>query len=103
VPAKAVARYGFQLRKALPSISSWFPGFVSIATQKTERDIFQAAVLLAALGEKFPGAIETAVEDFPVSAHQYLVGALPFVLDLMQDHRRALEELSDAIARIEKA
>ena len=67
---------------------------------KTGKDIFQAAVLLAALGEKFPGAIESAVEDLPVSAHGYLVGALPFALDLMQGHQRASGELSDAIARI---
>ena len=67
---------------------------------KAGKDIFQAAVLLAALGEKFPGAIESAVEDLPVSAHGYLVGALPFALDLMQGHQRASGELSDAIARI---
>jgi hypothetical protein len=70
---------------------------------KTEKDIFQAAVLLAALGEKFPGAIESAVENLPVSAHRYLVDASPFALELMQGYRRATEELSDAIARIEKA
>jgi hypothetical protein len=67
---------------------------------KAGKDIFQAAVLLAALGEKFPGAIESAVEDLPVSAHVYLVDALPFALDLMQGHQRASGELSDAIVRI---
>ena len=70
---------------------------------KTENDIFQAAVLLAALGEKFPGAIESAVEDLPVSARSYLVGASPLALDLMQGHPRASEELADVIARIANA
>jgi hypothetical protein len=70
---------------------------------KTEKDIFQAAVLLSVLGEKFPGAIESAVENLPVSAHRYLVGASPFALELMQRYPRATEELSDAIARIETA
>ena len=67
---------------------------------KTEKDVFQAAVLLAALGEKFPGAIESAVEDLPVSAHRHLVGALPFALELLRGHQRASEELLDAVARI---
>lgn len=66
----------------------------------TEKDLFQASVLLASLGEKFPGAIESAVEDLPVSARKHLVKASPFALDLMQAHRRASDELSDAIARI---
>lgn len=67
---------------------------------KTEKDMFQAAVLLAALGEKFPGAIESAVEDLPVSARRYLVEAVPQVLALMQAHPRASEELDDVVARI---
>ena len=67
---------------------------------KTGKDVFQAAVLLAALGEKFPGAIESAVVDLPVSARRYLLGALPLALDLMQGHRRASEELTDVVARI---
>lgn len=67
---------------------------------KTEKDIFQASVLLAALGEKFPGAIESAVIDLPVSARKYLVGASTVALNLMQEHPRASEELTEAIAQI---
>jgi hypothetical protein len=67
---------------------------------KTDKDIFQPAVLLVALGEEFPGAIESAVEDLPVSAYGYLVGTLPFAVDLMQGKQRASKELLDAIARI---
>lgn len=66
---------------------------------KTAKDIFQAAVILAALGEKYPGAIESAVKDLPVSARKYLVGASPLALDLMKGHPRASEELVDAFAQ----
>ncbi|MBE7459641.1 MAG: hypothetical protein HS112_03845 [Zoogloeaceae bacterium] len=64
---------------------------------KSEKNIFQAAVLIAALGDKFPGAIRQAVEDLPVSARRYLVAAVNVVLGLMQDHPRACEELQEAI------
>jgi hypothetical protein len=66
---------------------------------KTEKDIFQASVILAALGEKHPGAIETAVMDLPVSARKYLVKASTRALELMQGHPRAVEELANAIVR----
>lgn len=69
---------------------------------KTEKDIFQASVILASLGEKFPGAIESAVTDLPVSARKYLVDASTYALDLIQDHPRATEEFGDAIAQITK-
>lgn len=65
---------------------------------KSEKDVFQAAVVLAALGEKFPGAIETAVLDTPISARKYLANTMESVLDLMQDHPRATEELESAVA-----
>ncbi|MBW7901617.1 MAG: hypothetical protein H3C26_09080 [Rhodocyclaceae bacterium] len=67
---------------------------------KSEKDVFQAAVILAALGERFPGAIESAVMDLPVSARKYLTGASGFALGVMQAHPRACEELREAIARI---
>lgn len=67
---------------------------------KTEKDIFQAAVLMAALGEKYPGAIESAVMSLPSSARKYLVKALTPALTLMQGHPRASEELADAIAQL---
>ena len=65
---------------------------------KTEKDVFQAAVLLAALGEKYPGAIESAVNDLPVSARKYLAKASRQAVDLLQSHPRASEELMAAQA-----
>ena len=70
---------------------------------KTEKDIFQAAVVLASLGEKFPGAIESAVRELPLSARKYLVAASVAALALMQGHPRACEELAEAIATIASA
>lgn len=67
---------------------------------KTEKDIFQASVILAALGEKYPGAIETAVMDLPVSARKYLAKASVQALELMQGHPRAVEELEYALAQL---
>jgi hypothetical protein len=65
---------------------------------KSEKDVFQAAVILAALGEKFPGAIETAVLDTPISARKYLANTMDSVLTLMRDHPRATEEFESAVA-----
>lgn len=67
---------------------------------KTEKDIYQASVVLASLGERFPGAIESAVMDLPISARKYLVGASVAALTLMQGHPRASEEFGDAIAQL---
>jgi hypothetical protein len=67
---------------------------------KTEKDIFQASVILAALGEKYPGAIEAAVMDLPISARTHFVKASTQALDLLQEHPRASEELADAVAQL---
>ncbi len=67
---------------------------------KTAKDIFQASVVLACLGEKYPGAIESAVMDLPVSARKYLVGASAQALSLMESSPRAVEELGDAISQL---
>ena len=67
---------------------------------KTEKDVFQASVLLASLGEKFPGAIETAVMDLPASARKYLAKALPPTLKAMQDYPRATDELQAVVAQV---
>ena len=67
---------------------------------KSEKDIFQASVLLAALAEKFPGAIDSAVKDLPVSARKYLVEASKLAIGLIKArHPRAAEALEDAITR----
>ncbi len=64
---------------------------------KTDKDIFQASVVLAALGEKFPGAIESAVRDLPVSARKYLADSKRFVSERLEAHPRAAEEFENAI------
>lgn len=64
---------------------------------KTEKDIHQASVLLAALGERYPGAIEAAVNDLPVSARKYLVRACVPALELLRSHPRAAGELAEAV------
>lgn len=65
---------------------------------KSAKDIFQSAVLLAALGDLFPGAIEAAIEALPISARRYLLAAAPSALELLRNHPRATAELSEAIA-----
>jgi hypothetical protein len=65
---------------------------------KTDKDIHQAAVILSSLGERLPGAIETAVKDLPVSARKYLVSASTSAISLMHGRPRAIEELGDSIA-----
>jgi hypothetical protein len=65
---------------------------------KTTKDIFQAAVLMAALGEKFPGAITDAITALPASASKYFQIAIKQALNLMGDHTRASEEIRDAIS-----
>jgi hypothetical protein len=65
---------------------------------KSEKDIFQASVILAALGEKHPGAIELAAMELPVSARKYFIKASAQALKLMQGHPRAAEELSEVLA-----
>lgn len=64
---------------------------------KSDKDIYQAAVLVAALGDLYPGAIETAVGDTPVSARRYLQKALPLVMAQLGEHPRAAEELEAAV------
>lgn len=63
---------------------------------KTEKDIFQASVVLAVLGDQFPGAIDAAVSDLPVSARKYLRSAIAPVLARLQAHPRAAEEFAEA-------
>lgn len=65
---------------------------------KTDKDIFQASVLLAALGERFSGALEGAVLDLPVSARRYLRRTQAAVLERLEAHPRAAEEF-EAVMR----
>jgi hypothetical protein len=66
---------------------------------KAEKDILQACVLLAVLGEKHPGAIEHATRHLPQSARRYVRRALgPARQILLEPHPRALEELEAALS-----
>lgn len=67
---------------------------------KSDKDISQAAAVLAALGNRFPGAIEAAFSDLPKSARKYAAKAAPLVLKLLQEHSRALEELTEAVRQV---
>lgn len=60
---------------------------------KAHKDVHQAAVLCAALAERFPGALEAAIAAVPVRAKKYLAPALRSLAPLLPRHPRALEEL----------
>ncbi|EXI80195.1 MAG: hypothetical protein AW10_01972 [Candidatus Accumulibacter appositus] len=62
---------------------------------KSGKDLFQAAVLLAVLGEKHPGAIEEAWRRVPVSILGRLRSAVGQIRHLLEpDHARAWDELN---------
>jgi hypothetical protein len=64
---------------------------------KSEKDLLQAAVVIAALAEGHPGAIEHAVEAVPKRARRYLRAALPLVRGHLENpHPRAWDELAAA-------
>jgi hypothetical protein len=65
---------------------------------KSAKDIDQASVLLAVVGDKYPGAIELAIRDLPASARKYLVRATPAALGMLESYSRTREELSEAIS-----
>lgn len=61
---------------------------------KSDKDVFQASVLCAALGESHPGAVESAVEKIPRRARKYLKPAIESARRYIeQTHPRAWEEL----------
>lgn len=65
---------------------------------KTEKDMFQAAVILAVLGDRYPGAIEDAAAKLPDSARRYVKKAMSLLRPrLEQDYPRAWEELETAL------
>lgn len=66
---------------------------------KAQKDVLQACVLLAVLGEKHPGAIEHAMGHLPKSARRYVRKALgPARQKLLDAHPRALEELEAVLS-----
>ena len=66
---------------------------------KSDKDIFQATVLVAALGEKHPGALEEAYDALPLSARKHVKATAKTVLAALEkDHPRASAEF-DALIR----
>lgn len=64
---------------------------------ESEKDVQQASVLLAALGQTFPGEIAKAVSELPVSARSHLKTAASLVAPRLEEFPRALEEFSEAV------
>ena len=58
---------------------------------KALKDVEQAAVLMAALSEHHPGALEEAAEAIPLSAKKYVRKAAVAARERLQAHPRALE------------
>ena len=67
---------------------------------KSDKDVFQACVLCAALAESHPGAIESAVAQAPRRTKKYLRPAVEAARRFLDPvHGRAWEELSAAAIR----
>lgn len=65
---------------------------------KSDKDVFQACVLCAALTESHPGAIESAVAQVPRRAKKYLRPAVESAQRFLEHtHSRAWEDLSGAV------
>ncbi|WP_233886997.1 GSU2403 family nucleotidyltransferase fold protein [Paraburkholderia flagellata] len=64
---------------------------------KSQKDIEQACVLLAMLGEHRSGDIELACTDFPRSARTMIRRALPDVRRALEAHDGALAELEEGL------
>ena len=66
--------------------------------QKSQKDLRQAAVLIAALGEMFPGAIEDAYGKTPTSSRVHVRRSLERIRAEMEAHPRSWDE----VARVAK-
>ena len=65
-------------------------------SEKSRKDMKQAAVLIAATGELFPGALEAAYESTPRSMRGHLRDSLRAIEGELQSHPRAWEEIAAA-------
>lgn len=67
---------------------------------KSDKDVFQACVLCAALADMHPGAIESMVREIPVRARRHLSRAIAVARRYLEhDQPRAWEELASARSR----
>ncbi len=62
--------------------------------EKSLKDRRQAAILIAALGELHPGAIESAFDATPVSSRKNIRKSIDQISELLAPHPRALEEIA---------
>jgi len=65
-------------------------------SEKSRKDMKQAAVLIAATGDLFPGALEAAYERTPRSARARIRDSLRLIEDELQAHPRAWDEIARA-------
>jgi hypothetical protein len=64
--------------------------------EKSRKDLKQAAVLIAALGELYPGAIEEAFSKTASSSRKHIRNSLLRIRDELEAHPQALEEAARA-------
>jgi hypothetical protein len=65
---------------------------------KSEKDVDQAAVLCAVLGDRHPGALESAIARVPRAARKYVGPAVQALRARLEEaHPRAWEELREAL------
>lgn len=69
--------------------------------EKSRKDLRQSAVLLAAMGELYPGAIEQAYAKTPTSARSHIRDSLEKLRAELEPHPQAWEEVATA-ARLKK-
>ena len=67
--------------------------------EKSRKDLNQAAVLIAALADMFPGAVGDAFEKAPTSSRKHIRKSLARLLPQLESHPRAMEEISLAAGR----
>lgn len=60
---------------------------------KAIKDVVQASVLIAALAEIHPGALQDAAKSIPASARKHVAQAVPMAQPNLQGHPQALEVL----------
>ena len=65
-------------------------------SEKSQKDLKQAAVLIAATGELFPGAIEDAFRKTPVSSRKHIRKSLESLRPELQAHPQAWDEAARA-------
>jgi hypothetical protein len=63
-------------------------------TEKSLKDRRQASILIAALGEHFPGALEAAYVKLPASSRTYVRKSSEAIRHALEPHPRSWEELA---------